>query len=120
VIKGSVQNGFAYLFLDGVDSIDKAGHFRNKEVRVPAAALNLTDGEVLSSDIAGFAVFHKGQKIGSLKAVENYGGGDFFEIALDGAGYVQIPNEDEFIAETDMTNRVITLTDGALREETVL
>jgi 16S rRNA processing protein RimM len=121
VNRGSVQNNFAYLNLEGVNTVELADKFRNKEIYIDAADMPLSADEVLSTELIGFAVLNiKGERIGSVKAVEDYGGGVFFEIAVTGAGYVQIPNEDEFILETDMANKTITLTDNALLEETVI
>lgn len=119
VTKSSVQNGFAYLYLAAVTTIEQAEVFRRQEVKVESDTLQLADDEVLSTDLVGFTVIHLGKKIGKVEAVENYGGGDFFEIAVTGSGYVQIPNEDEFIAETNMTDRTLTLTPNALAAEIV-
>lgn len=119
VTKSSVQNGFAYVNLQGVDVIEKAGRFRNKEIRVATDSLHLAADEVLSTDLIGFTVIHNGKPIGTVKSVENYGAGDFFEIAVTGVGFVQIPNEDDFILETNMTQKTLTLTANALRAEIV-
>ena len=86
VARGSVQNGFAYLRLVGVDTIEKAEQLRNQIVKVDASALHLAENEVLSSDLIGFEVIHNGKKIGTVASIENYGAGDFFEIAVDGQG----------------------------------
>lgn len=119
VQKSSVQNGFAYLFLVGVATIEQAETFRRQAVKVASDTLQLAADEVLSTDLIGFSVIQRGKKIGTVQAVENYGGGDFFEIALTGAGYVEVPNEDDFIAETNMTERTLTLTANALEAEMV-
>ncbi|MCQ2382450.1 MAG: ribosome maturation factor RimM [Clostridia bacterium] len=119
VARGSVQNGFAYLRLVGIDSIEKAENFRNQIVKVEDSALHLQADEVLSSDLIGFEVVHQGKKIGTVASIENYGAGDFFEIAIDGQGFVLVPNEDDFIAETNMTTRTLVLTQNALEAELV-
>ena len=119
VVHSSLQNGFGYLTLDGVDTIEKAEQFRNAALCVNDYALNLATDEVLSIQLIGFDVIHSGKVIGKIKAVENYGGGDFFEIAVTGVGYVQVPNEDDFIAETNLLTKTITLTPNALAEELV-
>ena len=119
VARGSVQNGFAYLRLVGVDTIEKAEQLRNQIVKVDASALHLAENEVLSSDLIGFEVIHNGKKIGTVASIENYGAGDFFEIAVDGQGFVLLPNEDDFIAETNMTTRTLVLTPNALEAELV-
>lgn len=119
VTKSSVQNGFAYVNLHGIDTIEKAEPFRNKEIQVRTENLHLADDEVLSTDLIGFAVVHNGQNIGRINAVENYGAGDVFEIAVTGQGFIQIPNEDDFILETNMTQKTLTLTPNALQTENV-
>lgn len=119
VARGSVQNGFAYLRLVGIDSIEKAEPLRNQKVQVPTEDLHLAENEVLSSDLIGFEVVHRGKKIGTVASVENYGAGDFFEIAVDGQGFVSLPNEDDFIAETNLTTHTLVLTERALDTELV-
>ena len=119
VTRGSVQNGFAYLRLQGIDTIEKAEKLRNQTVKVEDNDLHLQADEILSSELIGFEVVHKGKKIGTVASVENYGAGDFFEIAVDGQGFVLIPNEDDFIAETNITTRTLVLTKHALESELV-
>jgi 16S rRNA processing protein RimM len=121
VDRSSLQNKFVYLCLAGVDSIEKAEKFRKKEIYVNENDLKIADDEVFADDLIGFAVLNaNGEKIGKLKSVDDYGGGVFFEIAVAGVGYVHIPNEDEFITETNMKNKTITLTINALHSENVL
>ncbi len=119
VVRSSVQNGFAYLRLDGINSIEQAEKFRNQTVEVHQADLHLQPDEVLSSDLIGFEVVHLGRKIGTVASIENYGAGDFFEIAVDGQGFVLLPNEDDFIAETNMNTHTLVLTPKALESELV-
>lgn len=119
VNRGSVQNGFAYLRLAGIDTIEKAEKLRNQIVMVDDSVLHLQDDEVLSSELIGFDVVHLGKKVGTVVAVENYGAGDFFEIAITGKEFVLIPNEDDFISETNLTTRTLVLTPNALESELV-
>ena len=119
VERGSVQNGFAYLRLTGIDSIEKAEQFRNQEVKVEESALHLEDNEILSSELIGFEVVHMGKVVGEVLAVENYGAGDFFEIAITGKEFVLIPNEDDFVLETNVKTRTLVLAPNALESELV-
>ena len=119
VTRSSVQNGFAYLRLVGVDTIEEAEPLRNQIVKVEDVDLHLQENEVLSSDLIGFEVMHKGKKIGTVASIENYGAGDCFEIAVDGQGFVLVPNEDDFIMETNMTTHTLVLTPNALETELV-
>ena len=119
VERGSVQNGFAYLRLTGIDSIEKAEQFRNQKVKVEESVLHLEDNEILSSELIGYEVVHLGKAVGEVVAVENYGAGDFFEIAITGKEFVLIPNEDDFILETNVKTRTLVLAPNALESELV-
>lgn len=119
VERGSVQNGFAYLRLVGVDTIEKAEKLRNQTIMVTENALHLQSDEILSSELIGYDVVHLGKKVGRVVAVENYGAGDFFEIAITGKEFVLIPNEDDFILETNVTTRTLVLSPNALESELV-
>ena len=66
VARGNVQNGFAYLRLVGIDTIEKAEKFRNQNIMVEDTALHLQEDEVLSSELIGFEVVHQGKKIGTF------------------------------------------------------
>ena len=119
VERGSVQNGFAYLNLQGIDSVEKAEKLRNQTVMVEESALHLNDNEILSSELIGFDVVHLSKKVGSVVAVEYYGAGAFFEIAITGKEFVLIPNEDDFILETNVKTRTLVLSPNALESELV-
>lgn len=119
VVRGSVQNGFAYLRLTGIDSIEKAEKLRNVTVMVEESDLHLQADEILSTELVGFNVVHLDKKIGTVTAVENYGGGDFFEIAVTGKEFILIPNEDDFILETNLITRTLVLKPNALETELV-
>ena len=57
--------------------------------------------------------------VGEVVAVENYGAGDFFEIAITGKEFVLIPNEDDFVLETNVKTRTLVLAPNALESELV-
>ena len=103
----------------GIDNIEKAEQFRNQEVKVAESALHLEDNEILSSELIGFEVVHMGKVVGEVVAVENYGAGDFFEIAITGKEFVLIPNEDDFVLETNVKTRTLVLAPNALESELV-
>jgi len=104
VQKSSVQNEFAYLFIEGVVSVEKAENFREKQVFVEKEVLAISDDEVLASDLLGFEVVDfQGKKLGVLKSIENYGGSDFLNLGEQ----IEIPYEDEFIMETNMSEKKI-------------
>lgn len=115
VTDSSIQNSFAYLNIDGIKSIEDAEEFRELYVSVPRQRLRLDKDEVLASDIIGFDVVDdKGKKLGVLKSIDNYGGGDIFD-----CGTFSFPNEDEFVIETNMTEKKIVVRADRLGEETI-
>ncbi|MDR0384274.1 MAG: ribosome maturation factor RimM [Christensenellaceae bacterium] len=112
----SKHNGFVYFKLVGVDNIDAAEKLRGKEIYAEPI---LQEGEILTSDLIGFTVVCGDKKIGKVKSVESYGGGNFLSIACFG-GFRNIPYEDEFIVETNMTKKEIIINDAALQEDIIL
>lgn len=111
VARGSVQNAFAYFMLGGVD-LAKAERLRNKMVQVSAEQFPLEDDEVLSTDLIGFAIVgdKSGKVLGELLGIDDHGAGDVLD-----CGALSIPYEDEFVVETNMTERKIVV-----REDLVL
>jgi 16S rRNA processing protein RimM len=118
----SIQNGFAYLTFEGIKDVDGADALRGKNVEVARDMIEIDDDEVLASDIIGFAIVGvSGKTLGRLIAVENYGAGDILECAGVAPGSTfSFPNEDNFVVETNMTERKIVVRDERLEVETIL
>ena len=71
--------------INGVTDRTMAETLRGTDLFVTRAALGLKEGELLMSDLVGFAVIDAaGQSIGTARRIENFGGGDTLEIALPG------------------------------------
>jgi 16S rRNA processing protein RimM len=119
VEKASLQNGNVFFKLIGIDTIEQAEKLRNKEIFIDREELKLGNDEVLTNDLIGFSVVCDGHKIGKVTSIENYGSCDYFNVARFG-GVISIPNEDEFILETNMTKKQITVSKNALDEEIIL
>jgi 16S rRNA processing protein RimM len=122
--KSSINNGFAYLIFEGFESVSLAEKLRNKIVAVEKDKFLLGTDEVLAEDLIGFKVIDENGKVfGCVKAIENYGAGDFFECVYDinvASGYFSFPNEDAFIIETNMTEKKIVVRNDVLEEVIVL
>ena len=105
VTKSSIQNNFAYLRIDGVNDANTADRLRDEIVYVERKQLPLDKDEVLAEDLIGFAIVNeKGQKIGTLKEIHDTGGAVMFDCET-----FAIPNEDEFVLETNMTEKKIVV-----------
>ena len=124
VIKGSVQNGFAYLMLEGISTIEAADRFRGKEIRIPLAELSIDDDEIFTADLVGFAVVDaSGKPLGKVKSIEFYGASEVIEcVGTPGSdrGYFSFPYEDAFVIETNMTTKQIVIKAEMLEEEVIL
>jgi len=104
--KSSIQNEFAYINIVDVASIERAEDFRGKEIYVSKTQLKIADDEIIVDELVGFEIFNqKGKSLGNLKSIENYGGSDFLNLGND----LEIPYEDEFIIETNMTDKKIVV-----------
>jgi 16S rRNA processing protein RimM len=121
VAKASVQNGFAYLTLAGIDSADTAERLRGRFVCIERAGFALAPDEVLSTDLIGFQIADAdGNILGTLTDIIDYGAGDVFECTAPAGGTFSFPNEDAFITETNMTERKIVVKKDMLSAEIVL
>ena len=112
VEKSSIQNEFAYISIKDVTTVERAENFREMQIYVDKTQLRIDDDQILIQDLIGFTIVDtKGKKIGVLKEVENYGGSDFLNCG-DG---IEIPYEDEFIVETNISDRKIIVKDFLVR-----
>jgi len=107
ILKKSEYDGFVYLYLDGIDTIETADRLRDKKILVERSALGLSDDEVLTSELVGFdVVTQNGKRLGKIKSIENYGAGEICDL-----GNYSFPYEDAFVIETDMTTQTMTIKD---------
>ena len=113
VTASSIQNNFAYLRLDGIKDSDTADRLRDEVVYVTREQIKLHNDEILASDLIGFTVINEqGKTLGTLKEIYDYGAGDIFD-----CGDFSFPNEDEFVLETNMTERKIIIKELLPSEE---
>ena len=115
VKNSSVQNGFAYLKLDGIDTLEQGEEFRGCEVLVNKSQVKLEADEVLEDELLMFEIFNEGgKKLGNLVSIESFG-----ERVVMHAEKFSFPNEDEFVVETNMTERKIIVREKMLVSEEV-
>ena len=115
IIKSSVQNGFAYFSVDGVNHIDRAEDLRNLVVEVDASNFPMDDDEMYADDFIGMTVStESGKVLGKVVEVLDIGGGS----VLDLGGDLLVPYEDEFIIETNTkANAIIVRAEKMESEE---
>lgn len=116
VKKSSIQNGFAYMMFEGINTAETAERLRGREIQIPREVLKLDSDEVLADDLIGFTVVGiDGKRLGTVRGVETYGASDVFD-----CGHFMFPNEDSFVLETDITKRQIIVNEKMLEEEVIL
>jgi 16S rRNA processing protein RimM len=87
-----IPNGFAAR-LDGVSTREEAEALKGARLYAPRSALpKLPDDEFYHADLLGLAVFDAGgAPLGKVAAVQNFGAGDFLEIAQPGGKTLLLP-----------------------------
>lgn len=105
--------------LKGVTDRNRAEALRGTELFVDRALLPETeDNEIYAHDLIGLAVeTDKGEKLGTLIAMPNYGAGDLLEVERAGMREtLLIPYAQSYVVSEDLENGIITvaLPDGYL------
>lgn len=119
VEKCSLRGGFAFLHLEGVSDRNAAEALRGKRLSIDRVNLNLEEGEYLVSDLLKCYIYDdKGDKLGRLTAVDNYGAADVYT-AEDGKKVFRFPMIPALNRVVDFENRRITVDGKTLAEVTV-
>lgn len=104
-ITRAVKGGYAAR-LGGVTSKEDADALKGLRLYAPREQLPaLPDDEFYHSDLLGLLVLDTGgEEIGKVRAVDDFGGGDFLEIALRESGKpLMIPFTQEAVPTVDLT-----------------
>jgi ribosomal 30S subunit maturation factor RimM len=102
--------GCTFLTLFGVADINAAECLRGKAIFISKADVRVATDEILSCDLVGFAVMGEdGRQIGTIRSMENYGGGDICDCDT-----FSFPYEDAFVIETNVGKRQMTVHDKML------
>jgi len=115
VVASSIQNKFAYIKLKGINTIEDAENFRDLEIYVTKTTLKLQSDDILSEDLVGFAIVNqKNKQLGTVTSIEFFGE----RVILDAENF-SFPYEDDFVVETNITDRKIVVREGMLSTEEV-
>lgn len=115
IVTGSVQGEFAYCCFEGINSVEAAEQLRGLFVQIERIDLKLADDEILATDLIGFEVkSDNGLSYGIIKDIENYGGGDI--VVTEQCSF---PYEDDFVIETNMSDKSLIIRANMLLEEEV-
>lgn len=95
--------------IDGCASRNDAEALRGTELFYNRDDLpEAEDGEFYYDDLVGLKILHNDETIGTLKAVQNFGASDLFEVQPTKGKSFFIPYADEFIDNIDLNAGTIT------------
>jgi len=107
----------------GIDSIEDAKPFVNSylysDTKTTKENIPLKEGEYFWFDLFGLDVYEDGQRLGEVKDIHRYSGGDYLEIATDEALVAKglpktflIPFLEPFIENVDISQKRISVKSG--------
>ena len=104
--------------LEEVNDKDSADKLRDYLVTIPIdERIERDTGEHYYYELIGCEVWDQDKLIGNVKVIEDFGGGDLFNVELvEGGRNVYIPYRDEFVERIDLESRKIfvKLIDGLI------
>lgn len=111
LIRARVQKNVAVLLLEGIDDRDKAEKLRGREIFIDEDQLpKLPEGTYYIRDLVGFDVVDQnGTKVGELLDIIKATAQPVYVIKTNEGKERYIPGVDEFILNTDVENRKITV-----------
>lgn len=110
-VRCAAQKNIMIVWLDGIDTIEKAGKLRGKILYVNREDIKLEDGKYLVQDILGCKVFDtaSGREYGEVSDVFNTGANDIWEIKSGEREYL-IPVIDGVLDGVDIDAKVVNIT----------
>jgi 16S rRNA processing protein RimM len=117
-----VSRGAVLAHLSGIKDRDAADALRGLRLYVPRAALPATkEDEFYHADLVGLPVETRdGQRLGTVRAVHNFGAGDILELRADGGRELMLPFSDAVVPAVDLAaGRIIADPPAGLLDERV-
>lgn len=105
------HKNMAVLLLEGIDNRDKAEKLRGRDLYIDEEQLpKLPEGVYYIKDLIGFEVVSDtGLHIGTLEDILKNTAQPLYKVKTADGGSVYIPGVDEYILDTDMESRSITV-----------
>ncbi len=106
------QKKLPVIKLLGIDTIEQAEPFINKELFINREDIVLDDGEYLITDLIGFDIYDNQTHIGVLKDIWTEYAHDIY--VVDAGEEKYIPAVKEFVKEIDLANKriIVNLIEG--------
>jgi 16S rRNA processing protein RimM len=110
MLSAKLNQGFAWIMLEGVGSRDEAEAMAGNKLYVPGDALEpMPDGRAYIHDLIGLEVFDEDEgRVGTISEVLQMPAHDVYEIDA-GERKVLVPAVEDFITEIDLEKRIVTL-----------
>lgn len=109
IIKFSYTKGFVYLYLEGVENIDKANEYRNYYIYCTSEDLKEKKDVYHYLTLKYMRVIFNGKEIGKIVDIENNTRQDLIRIDTGKKTFL-IPFMDDFIVNVDKENKVMEVT----------
>lgn len=106
-----IHKNMAVLLVEGIDSRDKAEKLRSKDIYIDEQQLpKLPEGTYYIKDLIGFnVVSDEGMAIGILDDIIKNTAQPLYKVKMPDARFAYIPGVDEYILNTDIDNKKITV-----------
>lgn len=107
IVKCSLKSKFAVIKVEGIESIEQADSLKNMLVMIPENnRMDLPDDKFYYYELVNSEVFNRGDLIGKVEKIVNYGSGDLLSIKSNNEE-ILIPLRNEFIKNIDVDNKRI-------------
>lgn len=102
------HDGRPVFKFEGIDSISDAEHWEGSDVLVADSEReNPEEGSYSHADVLDCVLWDRGQRIGVVRAIEDYGGGPLLEVRLADGRDVLVPFARSICKEIDVESKNI-------------
>ena len=108
VVSLKSYNGYLYIKLKGVESVEAADSMRGKSLYVRREDVSINEGKNFVADLIGLDVkdVDSGVVYGKVKDIQNFGASDIYVIS-DGKNTYYLPAVNGIIIETDIESHIL-------------
>lgn len=102
------HDGRPVFKFEGIDSISDAEPWAGADVLVADAERELPEeGAFSHADLIGCVLWNRNENVGTVRAIEDYGGGPLLDVKLDRGGEVLVPFTLAICKEIDVAAKTI-------------
>ncbi len=102
------HDGRPVFKFEGIDSISDAEPWAGADILVADAEREMPEeGAFSHADLIGCVLWNRNARVGSVRAIEDYGGGPLLDVKLDSGGEVLVPFTLTICKEIDVAAKTI-------------